>query len=100
MNIKVVYRKKDGEIMAFFPELSANYGKIVCYAHIGQHGEAALEYYWATEKANPDEYAALHEELTSIYYDDQLVIRQKINRDDLIYKAWALARMANALEKA
>lgn len=37
--------KKHGEAVLFFPSYAANFGNIVCYAHIGQHSEASLEYY-------------------------------------------------------
>lgn len=39
--VKVIFRKEKNpytneyEIIAFMPELPANYGRIVCYAHMG-----------------------------------------------------------------
>lgn len=40
--IKVILRKnKDGDMIAFLPEIPANYGNIMSYMHIGQHGEAS-----------------------------------------------------------
>ena len=103
--IKVIFRKhRDGNIIAFMPELPANRGNIVCYEHIGQHGEASVQYYHTTEKATADEYAPLYDELREIYDDCELVIRQRLYYDDLTEKAWALVdsldRMARALEKA
>lgn len=88
--LKVIFRKdrKDGTIIAFYPECSANYGNIVCYQHIGQHGEASLEYYYSTIKASPDEYEELYNEVK----DQALVeldVKQRLCYDDLIYKAWA-----------
>lgn len=88
--LKVIFRKdrKDGTIIAFYPECSANYGNIVCYQHIGQHGEASLEYYYSTVKASPDEYRELYNEVK----DQALVeldVKQRLCYDDLIYKAWA-----------
>ena len=92
-NVKVIFRKsenpytKEKEITAFFPELTANYGNIVCYQHIGQHGEADLSFYHSTKKAMPDEYENLLKELKSIYHDYKLIVMQRINYTDL-KKAW------------
>lgn len=87
--LKVIYRKdSDGKIIAFLPELSANVGNIVCYAHIGQHGEASIEYYHGTEKALPSEYEPLHKELKRIYSDVELSVKRRITYTDLTEKAW------------
>lgn len=90
--VKVIYRKdSDGNILAFFPELSANYGNIVCYQHIGQHGEASTNYYTNnTEKATPNEYKELHKELKSIYHDAELSVKQRLYYSDLTEKAWRI----------
>ena len=91
--VKVIFRKEknpytnDYEVIAFMPELKANYGKIVCYAHIGQHGEADLGYYQNTKKAIETEYKPLLNELNGIYNDCKLVVKQKINYKDL-RNAW------------
>ena len=102
--IKVIFRKYDGNIIAFLPELPANYGNIMCYQHIGQHGEASVQFYHDTEKASEAEYAPLYAELQEIYNDCQLVIRQRLCYNDVTEKAWALVKslnkMARALEEA
>lgn len=91
--VKVIFRKEknpytnDYDVIAFMPELKANYGKIVCYAHIGQHSEADLGYYQNTIKANESEYKLLLNELNGIYNDCELVVKQKINYKDL-RNAW------------
>lgn len=59
--------------------IPVNYGKIMCYQHIGQHGEASLDYYNSLRPASPDEYADLLAELKSIYDDVNLVVRKKID---------------------
>lgn len=93
--VKVIFRKtknpytKECEIVAFFPEIDANYGKILSYMHIGQHGEADLEFYQETKKATEAEYKPLLEELKSIYDDCELMVKQKINYKDL-RKAWRI----------
>lgn len=90
--VKVIYRKdKDGEIIAFFPEIEANYGRILSYMHIGQHGEADLEFYQETKKATETEYQLLLTELKSVYNDYELIVKQKINYKDL-RKAWKIAK--------
>ena len=96
--LKVIFRKIDGEILAFFPEQTADYGKIVCYEYLGRgfgnsvnggHFETDIQYYWSTEKASPEEYAEALENLQKYVYNDvQLVTRQRINWSDLNYKAW------------
>lgn len=59
--------------------IPVNYGKIMSYQHIGQHGEASLDYYNSLRPASPDEYADLLAELKSIYDDVNLVVRKKID---------------------
>lgn len=91
--VKVIFRKAKNpytnryDIMAFMPEIEANYGCIMSYEHIGQHCESSMGYYRSTKKATPEEYAGLLEELRGVYDDCELVIRQRINYDD-IYRAW------------
>ena len=87
--VKVIFRKaknpytKEHEVVAFFPEIEANYGKILSYMHIGQHGEADLGFYQETKKATEAEYKPLLMELKSIYDDCELMVKQKINYKDL-----------------
>lgn len=87
--VKVIFRKtKDNEIIAFMPEASVNYGNILSYMHIGQHSEASLEFYWTTKKATEEEYKPLLNELNGIYDDCTLIVKQKLNHNDLTNKAW------------
>ncbi len=76
---RVIFRKfKDGDIIAFMPDLPANLGMVESYLHFGQHGEA--DYYGLlpiTRLATPAEYFDLEKELEGIGYD--LEIRQKLN---------------------
>ena len=88
--VKVIFRKeKSGDVIAFFPEFKANYGRMVCYAHVGQHGEADIEYYWTTKKATEDEYKPLLNELKNIYNDCVLDVKYKLYYNDLT-KSWHL----------
>ena len=87
--VKVIFRKnKYNDVIAFFPEARVNYGNIMSYMHIGQHDEASLEFYLTTRKANKNEYTDLFAELRKIYDDCELVVKQKINYNDLRDKAW------------
>lgn len=64
----VVFRKEeDGNVVAFFPLISAKRGHIVCYSHNGQHSEADLGYYVNHTKAcnKYAEYINLKHELES-----------------------------------
>ena len=93
--VKVIFRKaenpytKEYEVIAFFPEIEANHGRILSYMHIGQHGEADLGFYHETKKVTEEEYKPLLNELKEIYNDYELVIKRKINYKDL-YKAWRI----------
>ena len=86
--IKVIFRKVDSEIIAFFPELPAKYTCIMSYMHIGQHCEASLSFYHDSKVATMEEYMPLLEELRGIYDDCELVVRQRMNYHDLTDKAW------------
>lgn len=92
--LKVIFRKtknpntKENEVIAFFLELKANYGNILTYMHNGQHSEANLEFYYTTKKATEEEYKLLLNELKDIYNDYTLIVKQKLNYNDLINKVW------------
>ena len=87
--VKVIFRKdKEGNIIAFLPELRVNYGNIMSYMHIGQHSEASHQFYAETKKVDESEYNSLLDELKRIYDDCTLVVKQKLYYDDLVNKAW------------
>ena len=89
--VKVIFRKnKDDEVIAFLPELPANYGNIMSYMHIGQHGESSYQFYLTTKKTNKEEYEGLLSELQRIYNDCKLVVKQKLLYGDLTDKAWKM----------
>ena len=86
--LKVIFKKcKNGEIIAFFPELKVHYGNITSYMHIGQHGEASYSFYSSLKNATEKEYASLLEELKCIYNDCILVVKKKLYYNDLL-KSW------------
>ena len=65
-----------GDVIAILLDVDANPGHVVCYQHIGQHGEGV---YWmimsTTKPATPEQYRPLYNELTQRGY--QLVIRRR-----------------------
>ena len=91
MNLtRVIFRKhkKGGGIIAFLPDAEVNYGNIMAYEHIGQHGEASYGYYLEeTVKADDDEYRDLLNELSFIYTDGLQVLVRLSHR--LLSKSWS-----------
>ena len=68
---RIVFRMPldGGPCEAFIVDASANPGHVMCYAHVGQHGEASLGYYrYRTRPATPEEYRGLQRELNRIGY--------------------------------
>jgi hypothetical protein len=45
---------KHKEAVLFLPDMPANKYNIVCYAHVGQHSEACMEYYRETRRPRPN----------------------------------------------
>lgn len=72
---RVLFRVIRGEVNAFLPDADVNWGRIMCYAHIGQHSEASLDYYREGRLAKPREYADLKRELERIGYKLQVIQR-------------------------
>jgi len=61
----------DKEVTAVLPDMEANAGRFVCYAHVGQHGECSRDWYRAsTRPAKPAEFHPLLAELRRIYEPD------------------------------
>lgn len=83
----VVFRWDAGEVTAVFPTEPGDFTgyDMVCYAHIGQHGSCAKEWYFCTRPAKPEEYAELKAELELAPYNYVLTVRRKITRamDDM-----------------
>ena len=66
----------EGDVIAMLLDCSANPGHVVCYQHVGQHGEGRYPAIMATTRpATEEERAPLVRELTQIGY--QLHIRQR-----------------------
>ena len=75
--IKVIFRKfKDGDVIAFFPEIKGWDGSMESYMHLGQHSSADYNGLLSdTKPATPEEYKDLATELESIGYN--LLIRKR-----------------------
>jgi hypothetical protein len=65
---RVIFKVIRGEVNAFMPDSEANPGMILCYAHLGQHSEASMDYYRLGRPAKPHEYQELKDELGRIGY--------------------------------
>jgi hypothetical protein len=78
---KVIFRKfRDGEVIALFPEIQANFNQSDCesYLHIGQHGATSYFIVDWTKPAQPKEYESLRQELEAIGYN--LDIKKRIGK--------------------
>ena len=78
---RVVFRMIRGEVNAFLPDSESNKYLITCYAHMGQHSEASLDYYTEGRLATPEEYKDLYQELTNIGYNLRVI--KRIKRDTI-----------------
>lgn len=68
---RVIFKLEQGsktDVIAFLLDVPSNYGSVVCYAHIGQHSEASLEYARGCKPASPNLYSELKQELESLGY--------------------------------
>ena len=82
MTTPVIFRKEFGDsVIAFFPTLPGNMhiSTCQCYAHIGQHSTAHIDYYKGTDPATPDEYKDLLKELQWLGYDLKVYTRWQQN---------------------
>ena len=90
---KVIFkmaRYSDGsgkEVLAFFPGASANPGNVMCYAHVGQHGEASYDFFLKNcRPCSEKEYRPLKKELENLF-GYRFKIMKRMTRKDL-EEAW------------
>lgn len=82
--MKVIYKKeynpytKQWNILAIFPELEANYGRLQCFCREEGWNECTYDYYWKCKSTKAEEYAELHEYLQA-EFDEPLEIRKRIS---------------------
>ncbi len=74
---RVIFKMYDGECIAFLLDCPATYGYVLSYMHVGQHGEASIEFFHECKLATEEEFESLREELESIGY--RLYLREKWN---------------------
>ena len=66
----------------FLPDIEANPGMIACYAYLGQHGEASLDYYRKnTRKPRRGEADELVREYRALA-GEYCTLRQRLRRTD------------------
>ena len=76
MRVCYLIHPEHSEVLAYFPtEEFDNKGNKMSYQHIGQHGACSVEYAKECRDATPDEYEALHKELTTMVGYEGLVIK-------------------------
>ena len=82
MKTAVVFRtyKKDGDVIALFPELPAGSSRWYClsYQSVGQHGPASCYIDPATRPSTKKEVETLSSELRKIGYD--LTVKRRLSR--------------------
>jgi hypothetical protein len=71
---------RDGTPVLFITDAPANYGNIVCYAHLGQHSEASVAYYRETKPAKRGECDGLLREYASIPPKGVAIVRRRLTR--------------------
>jgi hypothetical protein len=72
---RVIFKMIDGECIAFLLDCPAYPGYVMSYMHVGQHGEASIEFFRECKLATETEFEDLREELESIGY--RLYLREK-----------------------
>lgn len=78
--VKFIKDKETNQIVAIFPkEYWTTWSKetVTCYAHIGQHSAASIEWVKDQPLANPEEYKALLSELKSIGYKELVILKPR-----------------------
>jgi hypothetical protein len=79
----VVFKKfKDGDVIAFFPELPGDMSPGTCssYQHVGQHGAASVDLLRDLRPATPAEYGPLKSELESAPYGYRFKVYKRAQR--------------------
>ena len=75
--IKVLVRKKKGEVYLFFPEYEANQGNLLSYQWIGQHCEASLGFYKSTKPCDDVALVKHYEQ----HYDCELQVVKRLPKN-------------------
>lgn len=77
----IFFKENDGEVFAYFPNLTADQrGNMTCYSHTGQHSACSKEYLIGRELATPEEFTPLLNELKDQGYQNLKVLNEKKKR--------------------
>jgi hypothetical protein len=82
---KITAKDKDypeTDCIAFLLDVESDIGCVECYQHVGQHGEASIEYYYKCTPATPEQYADLKAELEIIGYNVKVCKRWNRRAND------------------
>lgn len=92
--LPVIFKLCEGEVTAVFPTLPGTNDpwSMTCYAHIGQHSSASIEWVRTAKPATPAQYAPLLRELQSIYHEYELVVRRRLSWKDTDRRKAALQK--------
>lgn len=82
--MNVSFRFDRGDVIALIWPCDVNHGRIMSYAHVGQHSEADC-FYRGQRAATATEYAPLLRELRSIGYE--LSVKKRISLEQ-VRKGW------------
>ncbi len=77
---RVIFRtyRQGGDVIAILLDAPANPGYVMCYQHVGQHGEGQYFAIMAqTRPATVEEYAPLKRELEGVPYRYRLALRKR-----------------------
>lgn len=74
---RVIFKMSGDECIAFLLDCPANPGMVLSYMHIGQHGEASIDFFKDCRLATDDEFSNLRQELESLGY--RLYLRERWN---------------------
>lgn len=76
---RVIFRiDRHRQVTAVLPDVPANAGHWVSYAHLGQHSECSRAWYYSTKPAKPAEYEPLLKELRGIYETGTAPVRVRV----------------------
>lgn len=92
----VIFRKQATEVVAYLPSIPATQGRIACYVHVGQHGEADYDFYRSGRAATESEYQPLLDELRQIYETGDQSTKLLVRKRDSDLCRWLRHQLQNA----
>jgi hypothetical protein len=81
---RIHFKREGDDVLAIFPDFQRidhqGQAVMVCYAHVGQHGEGGVGYCKKLKDATPQEYEPLLRELDRIGYDVEILNGKRYRR--------------------